>query len=333
MTADAPQPAHLTRRREVWARYWASGASHSCAMSYGADYGGAIAAFWREVFGGLRPGQRVLDIATGNGALPRLLLACRPDVECDAVDLSPVVPTWVAQLPSVARQRLRLHGNTAAEALPFADGSFDLIVSQYGFEYCRYDDAAAQVRRVLRPTGRIAMVIHHARSRPVELARDELAHIEWLRAPDGLIDAAAGLLEPMARAATAAGRDALAGDARANAARERFNAMQRSLSQRLVGASCPDVLQEVRQALAQVLATSQRRSETAARQELAQVLQHLDDSRVRLEELVACALDAAAVEALAERLAPPGATPRATVSVTGLREGPWLMGWALRIGD
>jgi SAM-dependent methyltransferase len=329
VTDGAPQPADLNRRREVWGRYWASGALHSCATSYGADYGGAIAAFWRDVFGSLRPGQRVLDVATGNGALPRLLLACRPDVECDAVDLSPVAPTWVAQLPPATRQRLRFHGNTPAEELPFADGRFDLIVSQYGFEYCRRDDAAAQVRRVLRPAGRVAMVIHHVESRPVELARDELAHIAWLRDRDGLVDAATHLIEPMARAATAAGRDALAGDERANAARARFNRLQRDLSQRLVGATCPDVLQEVRQALAQVLATAQRRSEAAAREELEQVRRHLDDSRVRLEELVTCALDTAAVESLVERLAAPGAR----VGVAGLREGPWLMGWALRIGD
>ncbi len=328
MTDAAPQSADLNRRREVWARYWASGALHSCATSYGPDYGGAIAAFWRDVFGGLRPGQRVLDIATGNGALPRLLFACRPDVDCDAVDLSPVAPTWVAQLPPPVRQRLRFHGNTAAEALPFAAGHFDLIVSQYGFEYCRHDEAATQVRRVLAPGGRVAMVIHHAGSRPVELARDELAHLDWLQAPDGLVDAAASLLEPMARAATAAGREALAGDVRASAARERFNGLQRDLSQRLVGATCPDVLHEVRQALAQVLATAQRRGEPTARDELAQLRRHLDDSRVRLEELVACALDAGAVKALVERLTPPGAS----VSLAELREGPWLMGWTLRIG-
>ena len=328
VTAGAPQATDLSRRREVWARYWASGALHSCATSFGPDYGGVIAAFWHDVFDGLRPGQGVLDIATGNGALPRLLFACRPDVECDAVDLSPVAPIWVAQLAPAVRQRLRFHGNTAAEALPFADGHFDLIVSQYGFEYCRHDEIVTQVRRVLAPEGRIAMVIHHLGSRPVELARDELAHLDWLQEPDGLLDAAASMVEPMARAATAAGRDALAGDARANAAREHFNGLQRELSQRLVGAICPDVLHEVRQALAQVLATAQRRGEATARDELAQVRRHLDDSRVRLEELIACALDAGTIDSLVERLAPPGATVR----VAELREGPWLMGWTLRIG-
>ncbi|NWG73467.1 MAG: class I SAM-dependent methyltransferase [Rubrivivax sp.] len=325
----ALQAADLNRRREVWARYWAGGALHACATSYGAEYGGAIAEFWRDVFGGLQPGQRVLDIATGNGALPRLLFACRSDVECDAVDLSPVAPTWVDQLPPAARQRLRFHDNTAAEGLSFADGRFDLVVSQYGLEYCQLGDAAAQVRRVLGSRGRVAMVIHHVDSRPVELARDELAHVGWLRLPDGLVDAAAQLLEPMARAATPAGRDALAGDARANAAREHFNRLQRELSQRLVGATCPDVLHEVRHALAQVLATAQRHGEAAARDRLARLCRHLDDSRVRLEELVACALDATGVDALVERLAPPGAT----VTVEELREGPWLMGWALRVAS
>ena len=328
--SDPPDPPADERRREVWARYWATGALHSCAGTYAGDYGGAIAAFWHEVFAALLPGQRVLDLATGNGALPHLLLSCRPqaDVYCDAVDLSPVAPAWVAALPLPQRERIRFHGRTRAEALPFGDGCFDLVVSQYGFEYCKHGDAAAELQRVLAPGGRLAMILHHAGSRPVALAHDELAHIDWLSQPAGLLDTAALLLEPMARAATEAGRRALAQDTAAIAAREDFNRWQRELSQRIAGASCPDVLHEVRDALAQVLAAAPRHGESDARRRLAQLLKHLDDSSLRLRELCACALDEAGIDSLAASLALPGAVLRRTV----VMDGPAVMGWSLHIG-
>jgi SAM-dependent methyltransferase len=316
-------------RREVWARYWSSGALHSCAGTYAGDYGGAIAAFWHEVFAALLPGQRVLDLATGNGALPHLLLSCRPqaDVHCDAVDLSPVAPAWAASLPLPQRERIRFHGGARAEALPFGDGRFDLVVSQYGFEYCRLDEAASELQRVLAPGGVVAMVLHHAGSRPVALARDELAHIDWLSQPAGLLDTAALLLEPMARAATEAGRRSLATDTRAVALREQFNQRQRELSQRAAAALCPDVLHEVREALAQVLAAATQQGEAPARLRLARVHQHLADSALRLRELCSCALDDRRIDALATRLARPGATVRRAQVV----EGPAVMGWSLQI--
>jgi SAM-dependent methyltransferase len=323
------RPADEDRRREVWARYWSTGALHSCATSYAGDYAGAIGAFWRGVFSTLQPGQRVLDLATGNGALPHLLLHCRPqaDVECDAVDLSPVAPAWVASLPAPQLERIRFHGQTRAEALPFGDGCFDLVVSQYGFEYCRLDEAATELQRVLAPGGAVAMILHHAGSRPVALAHDELAHIDWLGQPGGLLESTALLLEPMARAATEAGRQSLAHDTGAIAARERFNRWQRELSQRAAVAPCPDVLHEVREALAQVLAAATRQGEAQARLRLAHVHRHLADSALRLRELCACALDAARIEALATRLARPGSS----VGRAQVVEGVAVMGWSLQL--
>jgi len=327
--SDPTEPQGDERRREVWARYWSTGALHSCTTSYAGDYAGAIAAFWRDVFSALQPGQRVLDIASGNGALPRLLLSCRPqaDVDCDAVDLSPVAPAWAASLPAPQLERIRFHGGTRAEALPFGDGCFDLVVSQYGFEYCRLDEAASELQRVLAPGGGVAMILHHAGSRPVTLAHDELAHIDWLTQAAGLLNSAAQLLEPMARSATEAGRRSLATDTRAIALREHFNQRQRELSQRAAAAPCPDVLHEVREALAQVLAAATQQGEAPARLRLARVHQHLADSALRLRELCSCALDDRRIDALAARLARPGATVRRTQVV----EGPAVMGWSLQI--
>lgn len=287
-----------------------------------------MGAFWHDVFARLKPGEHVLDIATGNGALPHLLLQCRPraDVTCDAVDVASIDPAWIRDLPPSQRQSLRFHPGVAAEHLPFGNGVFDLIVSQYGLEYSDLQRSVPELRRVLAPAGRIAMILHHSHSRPVQLARDEIAHIDWLLSHEGLLDVTERLLAPMALAATEAGRRTLAGNARATAHRSRFNQLQDALSQRLTVAVCPDVLHEARIALAHILSTSTHRGEQIATEELARLRNYLSDQRLRLVQLCEVALDEPHVQAVAAQLRGP-----ASVNIVPICEGPWVMGWTLRI--
>lgn len=325
MTPPGPEP--LGERQAVWSRHWGSGAPHSCAGSYGALYGGTIAAFWARVHADTPAGARLLDIATGSGAVPRLLLQLRPDLVCqiDAVDLARVEPAWLRQLPPEARARTHLHAGVRAEALPFPDGCFDLITSQFGLEYADAGPAVSELLRVRRAGGRVALVLHHAGSRPVVLAGVELAHLAWLAGPDGLLAAAAAMIGPMARAATEAGRTALAADRQADAARERFNAAQDALAKRALVPDGADVLGEVQDAVAQMLGLALQQGEAPARAAWQRLAQQLADSRLRLAELQACALDEAAAAALGRRLG--GAGLR--VQCAALNEGPHLMGWTL----
>lgn len=316
-------------RQRAWAGYWRSGALHSCATSFQGNYGGAIAAFWRAAFDGLEAGDRVLDLAAGNGALSQLLVEHRAeaDIGCDAVDLAPVAPAWVAALPAAQRERLRFHGGTPAEALPFEAGRFALVVSQYGLEYTDLESSVAELLRVLRRPARAALLVHHAASRPVGLAHDEIGHLDWLLAPDGLLDTAAAMLPLLARASTADGRAALAQDAPALARRRRFNELQQALARRASGAPCPDVLFETREAIAVLLDIAARRGAAEAQARLPALREALAHSRVRLADLCRCALDEAAVTALGQRFATLGAA-----RIEPLHEAGWLMGWTLRIG-
>jgi SAM-dependent methyltransferase len=317
-------------RREAWSRYWARGAPHSCIGTYGDRYGGAIAAFWQEVFAGLPDGARVLDIATGNGALPRLLLdhCSEPGVTCDAVDIATVHLPWLAAVTPAERRRVRLHGGVDAGALPFADATFDLAVSQYGLEYTDTGRSVPELLRVLSPGGGVAMVLHHAGGRPATLAALEIGHIRWLTTESGWFDATAAMIEPMARASTFGGRAGLQGDARANAARERFNAVQNELSARGAGQDGADVLFDMREAAMSVFARAGREGATAAARALAVMREELIAGATRLEDLRSHALGPGEAQALGQRLE--GALGR-KVTLGELREqGGHLMGWTLR---
>jgi demethylmenaquinone methyltransferase/2-methoxy-6-polyprenyl-1,4-benzoquinol methylase len=101
-------------------------------------------------------GARVLDVATGTGMVAAELLA-RTDCTVLGIDQS-------AQMLAAARARFA--GNSRvellegeAEALPFADQSFDALTFTYLLRYV--DDPAATMRelaRVVRPGGHIGMV-------------------------------------------------------------------------------------------------------------------------------------------------------------------------------
>ena len=108
-------------------------------------------------------------------------------VDVDAVDLAQVAPAWYtpADYP-----RIRFHSGVRMESLPFPDGHFTLIVSQFGFEYAQREPALRECLRVLAPGGRLAFVMHHAGSVLAKVGRSELAIHERLLEAGGLLDAA-----------------------------------------------------------------------------------------------------------------------------------------------
>jgi len=100
-----------------------------------------------------RPGQRILDVATGTGLVARLLVDRGASVV--ALDQS-------EQMLARARERLgdRVELVRAeAERLPFEDGEFDALSFTYLLRYV--DDPRAtlgELARVVKPGGRIGMV-------------------------------------------------------------------------------------------------------------------------------------------------------------------------------
>ena len=100
-------------------------------------------------------GARLLDVATGTGNLA--LPAARAGAIVTGVDIAP-------NLLVQARERAAAEGLTIqfdegdAEALPYPDASFDIVVSMFGAMFApRPELVAAELARVLKPGGRLAM--------------------------------------------------------------------------------------------------------------------------------------------------------------------------------
>lgn len=103
----------------------------------------------------LRPGAQVLDVATGTGHVA--LEAARTRCEATGID-------YVPELVDVARRRAEAEGLEVdfrvadAEALPFADNSFDFVVSAIGVMFTAdHERAAGEMVRTCRPQGRIGL--------------------------------------------------------------------------------------------------------------------------------------------------------------------------------
>jgi SAM-dependent methyltransferase len=100
----------------------------------------------------LKPGDQVVDLATGTGNAA--LLAARAQAEVTGVDAA-------ARLIDVARERAAAEGLRATfvvgdlEALPFEDRSFDVALSVFGLIFAQDPRRAFdELIRVLRPSGR-----------------------------------------------------------------------------------------------------------------------------------------------------------------------------------
>lgn len=143
----------MTTTPDLKARHramWALGDYGRVADELVPDVGRAVADACR-----IQPGERVLDVAagTGNAAIPAALAGG----DVTASDLTP-------ELLEIGERRAAEAGVTLtwdtadAEALPYDEASFDVVMSAIGVMFAPFHRAAAgELLRVTRPGGRIGL--------------------------------------------------------------------------------------------------------------------------------------------------------------------------------
>ncbi|ACL65026.1 Methyltransferase type 11 [Anaeromyxobacter dehalogenans 2CP-1] len=100
-------------------------------------------------------GERVLDVACGNGNAA--LAAARRFARVTGVDYVPALLERASARAAADGLAVELRGGDA-EALPFDDGAFDVVLSTFGVMFTPDQArAAGELLRVCRPGGRIAL--------------------------------------------------------------------------------------------------------------------------------------------------------------------------------
>ncbi len=142
-TATDPIEMFKAKQREAWSQF-APLATHT-----------TIPAARLVRFAGVKPGQRVLDVACGTGVVA-VTAAVTAGAKVTGADLTP-------ELLEVARENARIGGveidfhEADVEKLPFRDAEFDVVLSQFGHMFApRPAVAIAEMLRVLKPGGTIA---------------------------------------------------------------------------------------------------------------------------------------------------------------------------------
>lgn len=105
---------------------------------------------------GLKPGQRVLDVACGTGVLAReAAQRLGASSEVVGLDPNPGMLSVAGRLDPLVDWR-----SGTAEAIPFPDASFDAVVSQFGMMF--FQDRRGAIRemlRVLKPGGALTVAV------------------------------------------------------------------------------------------------------------------------------------------------------------------------------
>jgi len=119
---------------------------------------------------GLGPGRRVCDLAAGTGKLTRLLAATGAEV----IAVEPVPGMREELKDAVPSAEVR---DGVAENIPLDDGAVDLVTVAQAFHWFRFDEAVAEIHRVLAPGGSLAVLFNE---------RDE--RVPWVKAWNDAIE-------------------------------------------------------------------------------------------------------------------------------------------------
>jgi ubiquinone/menaquinone biosynthesis C-methylase UbiE len=151
----------MKQQTQDWGNYWQGRAGReggAALVGVGVETDAEIGAFWAAELEGSPPDSRLLDLACGAGSVGRRAFdAGLSDVS--GLDISSeAIRAMQAAFP-------RAKGFVApADSTGLTDGSFDIVASQFGFEYANPVDSAGEAARVLAAGGRFIALAHAAGS-------------------------------------------------------------------------------------------------------------------------------------------------------------------------
>lgn len=131
---------------------------------YDAELGPVLFERWARVlldFADVRAGQRILDVASGTGIVARMAAErAGASGRVTASDISPAMVAHAKSRPPKPGAAAMEFVECPAQSLAASDASFDAVLCQQGLQFFPDKPAAlAEMRRVLRPGGTVALAV------------------------------------------------------------------------------------------------------------------------------------------------------------------------------
>lgn len=338
MARDTLAAARGRLDRDEWTRYWERGTVTTFEGHFRDNYDAEIREFWWRQFASLDDGAVIVDLATGNGALP--LLAARygreherrfsiTGVDSAAIDAARLLAAHPELAGDLAGVTLR--GDTPLEETGLAEAAADLVTSQYGFEYGDTAAGAREAARILRGGGRLAMVLHHEASAILDQAREGLAQVALCVEQEQLLSTARRLIKLLGAARPAKnGRSPALSPGAAKVRDEMLASIERIRARAAhpaAQAADTGFIEFVVPAVTRLVDQSRGQDPQRINQAMNGIRAEIDQYRLRMADLVSAARTAAGMDLIRDQLAAAGFAGIERKPL--IYSGDTLLGWTL----
>ncbi|TQE91702.1 MAG: class I SAM-dependent methyltransferase, partial [Spiribacter salinus] len=285
-------------RVQHWSTYWRSQDAHSRGT---APYGEVLESLWQQLFERTGRDASVLDVGTGNGdvaiLMARYSVAGGLDWDITGVDFAEIHPP--ERVSPALREQMTFLSGTRVEDLPFDDGTFDLVTSQFAVEYAHLDSALSECLRVLKPEAQLGLLAHCEDSGLVRGSRGTIDVLDRALDNGGVFDCAAQLIQRVQPLLSGMGVEALKKDPLANRLRVAFNEAIDQLQKSVTSRALVPLVDQMLADTTSVVQSCNQLSMADVEEQLAQVRSKYVDSRQRaLDQLEAASTGEKIPEAL-----------------------------------
>jgi ubiquinone/menaquinone biosynthesis C-methylase UbiE len=170
-----------------WSVYWAADRIHSCVAEDQQNDQGLLNKVWQDFAKKAVSGAQMIDLATGNGAVPLAMLSARTDLDLSGIDRASIDPSkYVSDRPEL--KQVKFYPNTDINDLGILDKRFDAVTSQFGIEYAGLHETIGAVSSNLKSLGELLFLIHHDQSNVITSSKSKVTEMKELLEPNGLVE-------------------------------------------------------------------------------------------------------------------------------------------------
>ncbi len=296
----------------IWDRYWQANRISSCAGRPGENYKPELLRGWRKFFQTLADGARILDLCTGNGAIPLVAVEVARQTgrlfHVTAIDKANIAPSQFIPDHREALSKINFVGCTDVSTMPCDEASFDAVTSQFGIEYTDLGRVPDQLVRLLAPNGRFRAVVHAREGLTVAAARHDISDCRYLVHESRLFKVARAALEIAWRHDQSGVKPGTGAKARY----AKYRAAHLQVAERMAQAENPQILGSTLSVLADTYEKRQYFPLETLQDKIAEAETEVRAHLGRLEEMVAASLTEADIQAFVD-----------TLEKSGLKSAKW----------